>query len=118
MAAEDATRHHGVSQGTRGCVCARPTKRSRGPAVTAPLLGEPSQVRKRVVGDVFVVMDCLGMLAEIIETGECSTAMARKWPFASVFPVRKVSRNVTALRSKGSLAIPATLHRYPLTDLM
>jgi hypothetical protein len=26
------------------------------------------------------------MLAEIIETGECSTAMARKWPFASVFP--------------------------------
>ena len=42
---------------------------------------------KRISGDVFVDVDRLSMLAEVIESGELPVAVAFEWSLAGVFSV-------------------------------
>jgi len=58
---------------------------SVGPDLT---LESSSACCERVVGNVFVDMNCLGVLSQVIKTGESSSAVALKRPLAGVFSVR------------------------------
>ena len=40
------------------------------------------------VGDVFVDVDGVGVLTQVVETGEAAGAVTLEWPFAGVFAER------------------------------
>lgn len=45
---------------------------------------------KRIDGNIFVNVDGLGMLAQVVEPGESSGAVTLEWSFAGVFPCTKL----------------------------
>ena len=73
---------HDATRGSRPC----PATRLAYP-VRPDLPLEPSSGRgERIAGDLFVDVHGLGMLPEVVETGEAATAVALERPFTSVFP--------------------------------